>query len=99
MQIGCTQGGRSVRRTSRGSESEFPVAFAAGRRIFLASQTSNSKTPIHSLPVRPGKEHTMKFFRGVRAPLVVTALFLVPTLATAQDADKQKMIEIEKAFA
>lgn len=41
----------------------------------------------------------MKLLKGIRAPLVVAALFLVPALAAAQDADKQKLIEIEKAFA
>lgn len=41
----------------------------------------------------------MKFLRGGRAPIVVAALFLVALLATAQDADKQKIIEVEKAFA
>jgi hypothetical protein len=41
----------------------------------------------------------MKFLRGGRAPIVVAALFLFAFLATAQDADNQKIIEVEKAFA
>jgi hypothetical protein len=41
----------------------------------------------------------MKILRGVRATTVVAALLLLTALAVAQDADKQKMIEIEKAFA
>ena len=41
----------------------------------------------------------MKFSRGVRATLVAAALFLLAALVVAQDADKQKMIEVEKAFA
>jgi hypothetical protein len=41
----------------------------------------------------------MKHFRSGRAPMVVAALFLLAALAVAQDADKQKMIEVEKAFA
>jgi hypothetical protein len=41
----------------------------------------------------------MKFLRGGRAPIVVPALFLFAFLATAQDADNQKIMEVEKAFA
>ena len=41
----------------------------------------------------------MKFLGSVQGQIVVAALFLLPTLAMAQDADKQKIIEIEKAFA
>src|SRR5580692_1593740 len=53
----------------------------------------------HSLTVQFRKEHPMKFLRSVQGQIVVAALFLLPTVAVAQDADKQKMIEIEKAFA
>jgi hypothetical protein len=41
----------------------------------------------------------MKFLRGARAPIFLVALFLAALLASAQDADKQKMIDAEKAFA
>ena len=41
----------------------------------------------------------MKFSRIVQSQIVVAALLLLPTLAFAQDADKQKIIEIEKDFA
>jgi hypothetical protein len=41
----------------------------------------------------------MKYLGSARGLMIVAALFLLPTLAAAQDADKQKMIEIEKAFA
>lgn len=41
----------------------------------------------------------MRFLRGGRAPTVVAALFFCAIFATAQDADKQKIIEAEKAFA
>ena len=41
----------------------------------------------------------MKNLRGLKAPMVMAALFLLAALAVAQDADKQKMIEVEKAFA
>jgi hypothetical protein len=41
----------------------------------------------------------MKFPKNVRVPLVVVALFSVAAWTLAQEADKQKLIEIEKVFA
>ncbi len=41
----------------------------------------------------------MKLLSSVRAPFAIAILLVVPALAVAQDAEKQKMIDIEKAFA
>jgi hypothetical protein len=41
----------------------------------------------------------MKYLKKIQAPLVLGALFFVAAFTLAQDADKQKLIEIEKAFA
>jgi hypothetical protein len=41
----------------------------------------------------------MNFLRGVRGPAMFAALLLVAASAVGQDADKQKMMDIEKAFA
>src|ERR1700694_682018 len=70
-----------------------------GRRIVPARRMSYAATPIHPLTIQPRKEHPMKYLGNARGLMIVAALFLLPTLAVAQDADKQKMIEIEKAFA
>src|ERR1700682_2256830 len=70
-----------------------------GRRIFPTRRTSYAATPIHSLTSQPRKKHPMKFLGSARGQMIVAALFLLPALAMAQDADKQKMIEIDKSFA
>jgi hypothetical protein len=41
----------------------------------------------------------MKPLAGLRIPIIAVSLLLLSALAVAQDADKQKLIEIEKAFA
>jgi hypothetical protein len=41
----------------------------------------------------------MKLLRSVRTQMVMAALLLLPALAVAQDTDKQKLIEVERAFA
>ncbi len=41
----------------------------------------------------------MKFLKSIQVPLIVVALFSVAVWTVAQDAEKQKLIEIEKAFA
>jgi hypothetical protein len=41
----------------------------------------------------------MKHLNSFRTPIVVAALLSLTALAMAQDAEKQKMIDIEKAFA
>src|ERR1700722_11274336 len=41
----------------------------------------------------------MKLLTSLRVPMVAVLLSVLPAMAMAQDADKQKMMEIEKALS
>jgi hypothetical protein len=75
------------------------VAFEAGRTYFLRQSNAEGGESYSPDDCSTGKGHSMKFFRGGRAFFFAGALLFVALLATAQDADKQKLIDIEKAFA